>query len=96
MARVEEYYLRRIFTSRSGSTSNWRRKSSNAPLRVSNTFASSVTSKKVTYTTPSMVVILLSFPLPSKIRFSIAPVRARSISSTSARSASYLFSPRCI
>jgi hypothetical protein len=29
-------YFRRIFTSRSGTTSNWMRKSSNAPLSVSN------------------------------------------------------------
>ena len=50
--------------------------SSNAPLSVSNTFASSVTSKNVTWTTRSTVVTLLSFPLPSNIRFSIAPVSA--------------------
>ena len=53
-----KHYFRRIFTSRSGTTSNWMRKSSNAPLSVSNTCASSVTSKNVTCTTPSTVVTL--------------------------------------
>jgi hypothetical protein len=81
-------YLRRIFTSRSRTTCNWMRKSSNAPLSVSNTCASSVTPKNVTCKTPSTVVTLPSFPLPSNILFSIAPLRARSTSLTSATSAS--------
>jgi hypothetical protein len=81
-------YLRRIFTSRSRTTCNWMRKSSKAPLSVSNTCASSVTPKNVTCKTPSTVVTLSSFPLPSNILFSIAPVRARSTSLTSATSAS--------